>query len=248
MARTKPRNKSQAQTGNRGKQAQQGKQSQQGKQAQQGKQSQAGQARANRPGTTQAATRSAGGSPHGARPGADQPASNGRSAATTGAARAATEKQADVVGGPPPWVRLTTMILSIAGLGVSIYLTITHYSTSVTLACPDTGTVNCEKVTTSPESVVFGIPVAVLGLAFFVFMTAVNNPLAWRSPLRAIHLARLLSVIVGIVFVIYLIYVELFKVNAICLWCTSVHVITFALFVLILLSAAMWGLTDERSR
>ena len=152
-----------------------------------------------------------------------------------------------MVGGPPPWVRLTTLILSLAGLGVSIYLTITHYSTSVSLACPDTGTINCEKVTTSPESVVFGIPVAVLGLAFFVFMVAVNNPLAWRSPLRAIHLARVLSVIVGIGFVIYLIYVELFKVNAICLWCTSVHVITFALFVLILFSAAL-GASPERSR
>ena len=152
-----------------------------------------------------------------------------------------------MVGGPPPWARLTTLILALAGLGVSIYLTITHYSTSVTLACPDTGTINCEKVTTSPESIVFGIPVAVLGLAFFVFMVTVNNPLAWRSPLRAIHLARVFSVIAGIGFVIYLIYVELFEVNAICLWCTSVHIITFALFVLILFSAAAWGL-PERSR
>jgi len=124
---------------------------------------------------------------------------------------------------------------------VSIYLTITHYSTSVSLACPNTGAINCEKVTTSPESIVFGIPVAVLGLAFFVFMVAVNNPLAWRSPLRVLHLARVLSVIVGIGFVIYLIYVELFKVSAICLWCTSVHVITFALFLLIVFGAAMWG-------
>ncbi len=152
-----------------------------------------------------------------------------------------------MAGGPPAWVRLTTFILSLAGLGVSIYLTITHYSTGITLACPDTGTINCEKVTSSPQSIVFGIPVAVLGLAFFVFMVAVNNPLAWRSPLRVLHQARVLSVIVGIVFVIYLIYVELFKVNAICLWCTSVHVITFALFVLILSSAATWGLA-ERSR
>jgi uncharacterized membrane protein len=37
----------------------------------------------------------------------------------------------------------------------------------------------------------------------------------------------------------------LFKVNAICLWCTSVHVITFVLFVLISLSAATWGLTER---
>jgi uncharacterized membrane protein len=43
---------------------------------------------------------------------------------------------------------------------------------------------------------------------------------------------------VGIVFVLYLIYAELFSIGAICLWCTSVHVITFALFVLIVFGAA----------
>jgi uncharacterized membrane protein len=44
--------------------------------------------------------------------------------------------------------------------------------------------------------------------------------------------------VVGIVFVLYLVYTELFTIKAICLWCTSVHVITFALFVLIMFSAA----------
>ena len=44
--------------------------------------------------------------------------------------------------------------------------------------------------------------------------------------------------VVGIVFVLYLVYTELFTIRSICLWCTSVHVITFALFVLIMFSAA----------
>ncbi len=245
MSGTRPRSKGQAQARNSGKQANPGKQGQA-----------AGRARGSKPGTTQANARSAGGAARGPRPVppvAARPASNGGRAATEDAAvptgaRAGAQKHPAAIGGPPRWLRLTTMILSVAGLGASIYLTITHYSTSVSLACPDTGTINCEKVTSSPESVVFGIPVAVLGLAFFVLMVAVNNPLAWRSPLRAVHLARLLSVIVGIGFVLYLIYVELFKVNAICLWCTSVHVITFALFVLILLSAALWGLSQDAHR
>jgi uncharacterized membrane protein len=183
-----------------------------------------------------------------ARAAAPQPNGKVSKLAAETAANGARPRAADrtgVAGGAPAWLQLTTFILSIAGLGVSIYLTIVHYSSGVTLACPDTGTVNCEKVITSPQSVIFGIPVAVLGLAFFVFMLAVNNPLAWRSPLRAVHLARLLSVVVGIVFVIYLVYVEFFKVNAICLWCTSVHVITFVLFLLISLSAATWGLTED---
>jgi uncharacterized membrane protein len=139
---------------------------------------------------------------------------------------------------PPLWFQLTTWILSLGGLGVSIYLTIAHFNTSVTLACPATSTINCEKVTTSPESYAFGIPVAVLGLAFYVFLAVVNSPWAWRITWPPLRWARVGSMVVGILFVLYLVYAELFSIGAICLWCTSVHVITFALFVLIVFGAA----------
>jgi uncharacterized membrane protein len=45
-------------------------------------------------------------------------------------------------------------------------------------------------------------------------------------------------VVVGIGFVLYLVYTELFTLNAICLWCTSVHVLTFLLFALVVAGAA----------
>jgi uncharacterized membrane protein len=139
----------------------------------------------------------------------------------------------------PPWIRWGAFVLSVAGFGVSVYLTIAHYTSSAILACSESGLVNCGKVTTSPESNVFGIfPVAVLGLAFFVFMLAINSPWAWRSRQPLIPVARLASVLVGIVFVLYLVYTELFTLNAICLYCTAVHVITFLLFALIMYSAA----------
>ena len=140
----------------------------------------------------------------------------------------------------PLWFQLTTWILSLVGLGVSVYLTITHYDTAVTLACSDKGVVNCGLVTTSPESMVFGIfPVAVLGLAFYVFMAVATSPWAWRSKYPQVAIARLASVVVGIGFVLYLVYTELFTLDHICLWCTSVHVVTFLLFVLILIGTAV---------
>ena len=139
---------------------------------------------------------------------------------------------------PPAWFQWTTWVLSLGGLGMSLYLTIAHFNTTVSLVCPATSTINCEKVTTSPQSYVFGIPVAVLGLAFFVFMAAANSPWAWRVTWPPLRLARVGSVVVGIVFVLYLIYAELFKIGAICLLCTSVHVMTFALFVLIMFGFA----------
>jgi uncharacterized membrane protein len=134
----------------------------------------------------------------------------------------------------PLWMQLCTLALSLGGLGMSLYLTLAHYTTSVTLACPDTGVVNCEKVTTSPQSMVFGIfPVALLGLVFYVFMVAVTTPWAWRSAWLVLRWARLAALVAGIAFVLYLIYTELITLDAICLLCTSVHVITLLLFALV---------------
>ena len=62
----------------------------------------------------------------------------------------------------PRWQPIATLLLSLAGLGVSIYLTITHYD-KIALGCIGRGDHHCEKVTTSPQSVILGIPVAVLG-------------------------------------------------------------------------------------
>ena len=148
---------------------------------------------------------------------------------------------------PPLWYQLVTWALAIAGLGVSTYLTITHYDSSVPLACSDKGVINCALVTSSAESMVFGvIPVAVLGLAFFVFMVAATSPWAWRLKFPALTWIRIGSVVVGIGFVLYLIYTELFTLDAICLWCTSVHGLTFLLFVLIVGGAAAgYGLRER---
>jgi uncharacterized membrane protein len=150
----------------------------------------------------------------------------------------------------PLWFQLTTWVLALGGLGVSVYLTIAHFTSPRILVCSEKGFVNCAAVTTSPESMVFGIfPVAVLGLAFFVFMAAVTSPWAWRARWPAIRWARFGSVIVGMVFVLYLIYTELFTLNAICLFCTIVHVITFLLFALIVFGfAAGYGAPEPAPR
>ena len=50
----------------------------------------------------------------------------------------------------------------------------------------------------------------------------------------------------GIGFVLCLLYAELFTIGAICLYCTSVHVITFVLFVLTAIAAAAWGLPERQ--
>jgi uncharacterized membrane protein len=169
-------------------------------------------------------------------------ARNGADPRTERGARTPVTQAAATPAGPAVWLQLTTFALALAGLGVSIYLTIAHFTESALLGCSESGVVNCTKVTTSPQSYVFGIPVAVLGLAFYLFAVAIMSPWAWQAPRREIHLLRIASLVVGIGFVLYLIYAELFIIGSICLYCTSVHAITFVLFVLTVAAAAAWGL------
>lgn len=146
----------------------------------------------------------------------------------------------DVAAGAGPeasggrWVRIAAPLLCLAGIGAAGYLTLAHYSAKVVLACPESGLVNCAKVTQSPQSVILGVPVAVLGLVYFVAIAPLHLPAAWRNPSPLLRRVRVAAAVAGIAMVLYLIYTELFTLDALCLWCTAVHVITFLLFVVTL--------------
>jgi uncharacterized membrane protein len=138
----------------------------------------------------------------------------------------------------PPWVPVTALALCIVGLAISAYLTYEHYSASATLACPETGKVNCLRVTTSTYSTLLGVPVALLGLLFFAAVTPLHLPQAWRARARWLSRLRLAASAAGVVFVVYLLWAELFRIDAICLWCTAVHVVAVALFAVVVLALA----------
>jgi uncharacterized membrane protein len=139
----------------------------------------------------------------------------------------------------PAWVAPVTVALAAAGLAVSAYLTLTHYTTTVRLACSTTGAIDCQKVTTSPQSIIAGVPVAVLGVVLFVVAGALCLPAAWRSQAPAVRIARIGWMLVGVAMVLHLVYAELFQIDAICLWCTAVHVITVVLFAAVLVAEAL---------
>lgn len=138
---------------------------------------------------------------------------------------------------PPRWTAPASLALAAAGLAVSAYLTIAHFTTPDLLACTQTGLVDCASVTTSRWSVVLGIPVPLLGLLWFLGMLGLSLPVAWRSLRREVHLARLFAAVAGIGFVLWLIYAELVLVGALCLWCTVAHVLAFGLFAIVVVTA-----------
>jgi uncharacterized membrane protein len=136
----------------------------------------------------------------------------------------------------PRWLPLASLALSLLAVGLTSYLTVVHYTHPSALACPDTGVVNCTLVTTSSWSVLAGVPVAVLGLVWALAMTALNLPWSWTHPSAWLDKLRLVGAGAGAAMVLYLVYVELFRVGAICLWCTGVHLTAIALFAVTLLA------------
>jgi uncharacterized membrane protein len=145
----------------------------------------------------------------------------------------------------PRWPGLVGSAVSLVGLGVAGYLTYEHYTGSSSLVCSDKGIVNCLEVTTSTYSKLLGVPVADLGLVFFAIMFVLQLPYMWSRPEPFIRGVRMGWAILGLLSVLYLLYTELFRIDAICLWCTAVHILTFILFASTLYATLTLAPFDE---
>ncbi|HVA72945.1 MAG TPA: vitamin K epoxide reductase family protein [Acidimicrobiales bacterium] len=140
----------------------------------------------------------------------------------------------------PRWPAIGGLTLSFLGFGIAAYLTYEHYTASTSLTCPAAGgMVNCLKVTTSGYSEISGVPVAVLGLIFFAVMSVLQSPRAWNSHWPALRVGRVVWSLVGVGTAVWLIYAELFKLDAICEWCTAVHAVSVLLFGLTVFGTAV---------
>lgn len=160
------------------------------------------------------------------------------------------EAEVERPAGQPLWLQLVSFALAIAGLAISIYETWAEEFNGSHLAGCSTkpgGTFDCGAVLTSPQSHVFGIPVAVLGILFYVVAIPLFSPWAWRARRREVHLLRLASAIAGMGFVVYLIYAEVYQIGEVCEYCTGVHIVTFLLFCVTVFSAAIWGLSGRQT-
>ncbi|MFC5186286.1 vitamin K epoxide reductase family protein [Actinomadura harenae] len=131
------------------------------------------------------------------------------------------------------WFPALTWPLTLAGLAISIYLTYTHYNQKA-LICSANATVDCHAVTTSKYSKLLGVPLPLLGLLFFVGFAVLITPWALNNAAPMFRWGRLASAAIGLVFIVYLVTVELAVLDKICLWCTGVHIITILLFILVL--------------
>lgn len=138
------------------------------------------------------------------------------------------------------WRPIATTLVCLVGLGLAGYLTWAHYfdQAIISSSCPLGGGansfINCGKVTSSGPSIIFGLPVALYGLLYFIAMTVLCLPWAWRSPSMWVARLRLAAVVAGMGFVLYLVSVEFLELHALCIYCTGEHLLQFALFLLVL--------------
>ena len=128
-------------------------------------------------------------------------------------------------------VRAGLALVSTAGIALAAYLTYVHYKPAA-LICSIGG--GCETVQHSKYATIVGIPVAILGLAFWIAALAL---VLWDS-----ELARTLVValaVTGMAFSIYLVVLQLFVIDATCTWCMLNDLVLAPLFLLLAL-ARMW--------
>ena len=128
--------------------------------------------------------------------------------------------------------RNAIVALASIGTAISAYLTYVHYSGELALCL---GAGGCETVQSSSYAELAGLPVALLGLIAFIGAGALA---ALR--LRAGAPAWLLTGLFGIafggsLFALYLTYLELFVIHAICPWCVAVDSVMVAVFALTVL-------------
>jgi uncharacterized membrane protein len=130
------------------------------------------------------------------------------------------------------WSQIFLLACSLAGVVISIYLTIVHYNEAVPLFCSSSGVVNCGLVLSSPYAVVFGtaIPISVPGLAWCLVMAALAI-VGLRTQPRWLRPAQFAWALVGLLTALYLVYVEIVRLHAICAWCSALHVLILLIFL-----------------
>lgn len=127
------------------------------------------------------------------------------------------------------------LLFSLLGLADSSYLTWEHYQ-HIIPPC----TVNrfipiltdCGKVLTSQYSMIFGIPVALTGVLHYLVLTFLFLMILFQKN-KFWKIWALFQSLVGAVFSLYFMYLQIVVIRSICLYCTLSALISFTVFFLI---------------
>jgi|SRR3989344_2317662 len=130
------------------------------------------------------------------------------------------------------------LILSLAGLALASYQTHMHFANN-DYACGVAD--SCNLVTKSKYSEIFGIPAAAIGAFGFASLAGLSGlGMAGKLNIKAAFSTVFYLSTIGMVFVAYLVYAELFKIHAICGLCTCSHILGTSIW-----GASLFGLIQN---
>lgn len=116
------------------------------------------------------------------------------------------------------------VIFSLAGIGIMSYLTYIHYSATKSF-CDLSEKVSCDVVTTSIYSEIFGIPMSLLGLGFFISVLLLLIFRKLESTCKTIFLLTVFVLIPSL----YLSALEILVIKSICVLCESSKILMLAI-------------------
>jgi uncharacterized membrane protein len=122
-------------------------------------------------------------------------------------------------------------LVALAGVFVALYLTLYKLGYIGTLAC---AVGSCEKVQTSKWATFLGFPVGAWGVGYYIGVLALAMIGLTPRFVDSRQLSRVLIGVtgVGLLFSLWLTYLELFVIDAICQWCVISAILATLLFVL----------------
>lgn len=121
-------------------------------------------------------------------------------------------------------------MLSLVGAFIALYLTLYKFGVVGNLAC---SVGSCETVNTSRWAMLLGFPIAAWGLATYVvlLLLSIVGVQERYETSRPVSAALLLVSGWSVLFSAWLTYLELFVINAICVWCVTSAVVMLAIFI-----------------
>ena len=111
-------------------------------------------------------------------------------------------------------------LLAVVGICIALYLTLFKLGVIGVLSC---SIGSCETVNTSKWSMLFGLPVSAWGLGAYAVLLVLAIVGGTESREDSVPIAQLLVALAAfsVLFSTWLTYIELFVINAICIWCVS---------------------------
>jgi len=123
---------------------------------------------------------------------------------------------------------LLLITLDIVGLVVASYLSIVELSGGVPTCGPFHG---CEEVALSDYARIGGVPVAVFGVLLSVALLSLA--LAWwRTNIYGFLLGHYALSLVGVIFDGYFLFLQVFVIKAVCIWCLTYEISLLLRFVI----------------